>query len=90
MTTPEATLDADVLVIGSGAGGAATAATLAAAGRDVTVVEVQVIGKHEADVGMSEQELELCGNLARHHYVVCVDEGEQRSERGLQPAVSWS
>ena len=39
MTTPEATLDADVLVIGSGAGGAATAATLAAAGRDVTVVE---------------------------------------------------
>ena len=39
MKTPEATLDADVLVIGSGAGGAATAATLAAAGRDVTVVE---------------------------------------------------
>ena len=39
MTTPEATLDTDVLVIGSGAGGAATAATLATAGRDVTVVE---------------------------------------------------
>ncbi|MFL6241417.1 MAG: FAD-dependent oxidoreductase, partial [Acidimicrobiia bacterium] len=39
MKTPEATLDTDVLVIGSGAGGAATAATLAAAGRDVTVVE---------------------------------------------------
>lgn len=39
MTTPEATLDTDLLVIGSGAGGAATAATLAAAGRDVTVVE---------------------------------------------------
>jgi choline dehydrogenase-like flavoprotein len=39
MSAPQATLDADVLVIGSGAGGAATAATLAAAGRDVTVVE---------------------------------------------------
>jgi choline dehydrogenase-like flavoprotein len=39
MRTPRATRDADVLVIGSGAGGAATAATLAAAGRDVTVVE---------------------------------------------------
>jgi choline dehydrogenase-like flavoprotein len=39
MKTPEATLDTDVLVIGSGAGGAATAATLAAGGRDVTVVE---------------------------------------------------
>jgi choline dehydrogenase-like flavoprotein len=39
MNAPTATLDADVLVIGSGAGGAATAATLAAAGRDVTVVE---------------------------------------------------
>jgi len=39
MKTPEATLDTDVLVIGSGAGGAATAATLSAAGRDVTVVE---------------------------------------------------
>src|SRR5260370_40220437 len=39
MTTPEATLDTDVLVIGRGAGGAAPAATLAAAGRDVTVVE---------------------------------------------------
>lgn len=36
---PKATIDADVLVIGSGAGGAVTAATLAAAGRDVTVVE---------------------------------------------------
>jgi choline dehydrogenase-like flavoprotein len=39
MTDPMATLDADVLVIGSGAGGAVTAATLAAAGRDVTIVE---------------------------------------------------
>ena len=36
MTT---TIDTDVLVIGSGAGGAVTASTLAAAGRDVTVVE---------------------------------------------------
>ena len=33
------TLDTDVLVIGSGAGGAVTAATLASAGRDVTIVE---------------------------------------------------
>ena len=32
-------LETDVLVIGSGAGGAVTAATLAAAGREVTVVE---------------------------------------------------
>jgi choline dehydrogenase-like flavoprotein len=39
MRAAPATLDADVLVIGSGAGGAATAATLAAAGRDVIVVE---------------------------------------------------
>jgi phosphoribosylformimino-5-aminoimidazole carboxamide ribotide isomerase len=39
MKAPDAILDADVLVIGSGAGGAATAATLAAGGRDVTVVE---------------------------------------------------
>ncbi len=34
-----ATLDTEVLVVGSGAGGAVTAAALAAAGRDVTVVE---------------------------------------------------
>ena len=33
------TLDADIVVIGSGAGGAVTAATLARAGRTVTVVE---------------------------------------------------
>ncbi|HEY5166012.1 MAG TPA: GMC family oxidoreductase N-terminal domain-containing protein, partial [Acidimicrobiia bacterium] len=33
------TLETDVLIIGSGAGGAVTAATLAGAGRDVTVVE---------------------------------------------------
>jgi choline dehydrogenase-like flavoprotein len=37
--TRKATLEADVLVIGSGAGGAVTAATLAAAGRGVTIVE---------------------------------------------------
>jgi choline dehydrogenase-like flavoprotein len=36
---PSVTLDADVVIIGSGAGGAVTAAKLAAAGRDVTVVE---------------------------------------------------
>jgi choline dehydrogenase-like flavoprotein len=34
-----ATLTTDVLVIGSGAGGAVTAARLSAAGRDVIVVE---------------------------------------------------
>ena len=39
MTAPAEKIDTDVLVIGSGAGGAATASTLAAAGRDVTVVE---------------------------------------------------
>src|SRR5260370_15069244 len=39
MTTPEATLDTDVLVIGRGAGGAAPPAPLAAAPRDVPVVE---------------------------------------------------
>ena len=33
------TIDTDVVIIGSGAGGAVTAATLARAGRDVTVVE---------------------------------------------------
>jgi choline dehydrogenase-like flavoprotein len=33
------TLDTEILVVGSGAGGAVTAATLAGAGRDVTVVE---------------------------------------------------
>jgi choline dehydrogenase-like flavoprotein len=37
--TANTTLDTDVLVIGSGAGGAVTTAILAAAGRDVTVVE---------------------------------------------------
>ena len=35
----QSSLDTDVLVIGSGAGGAVTAATLAAAGRDVTIAE---------------------------------------------------
>jgi choline dehydrogenase-like flavoprotein len=39
VTPPRVTLDADVVVIGSGAGGAVTAAMLAAGGRDVTVVE---------------------------------------------------
>ncbi len=39
MTPPRVTLDADVVVIGSGAGGAVTAAMLAAGGRDVTVIE---------------------------------------------------
>ena len=39
MTAPGATIDTEVLVIGSGAGGAATASTLAAGGREVTVLE---------------------------------------------------
>jgi len=33
------TLDTEILVIGSGAGGAVTASALAAAGKDVTIVE---------------------------------------------------
>ncbi|HUI48469.1 MAG TPA: GMC family oxidoreductase [Acidimicrobiia bacterium] len=39
MTAPVETIDTEVLVIGSGAGGAVTAAILARAGRRVTVVE---------------------------------------------------
>jgi choline dehydrogenase-like flavoprotein len=39
VTPPGGTLDTDIVVIGSGAGGAVTAAKLATAGRDVTVVE---------------------------------------------------
>ena len=39
MRSSGASIDTEVLVIGSGAGGAATASTLAAGGRDVTVVE---------------------------------------------------
>ncbi|MGI8795983.1 MAG: FAD-dependent oxidoreductase [Acidimicrobiia bacterium] len=39
MSRDMTTLETDVLVIGSGAGGAVSAATLARAGRDVTVVE---------------------------------------------------
>ena len=38
-TAPVGQLDADVLVIGSGAGGATTAAVLAEAGFDVLIVE---------------------------------------------------
>jgi choline dehydrogenase-like flavoprotein len=39
MKPPVDTLDTDVLVIGSGAGGAVTASTLARAGRNVTILE---------------------------------------------------
>jgi choline dehydrogenase-like flavoprotein len=39
MKPPAETLDTDVLVIGSGAGGAVTASTLARAGRNVTILE---------------------------------------------------
>ncbi len=39
MKAPTETLDTDVVIIGSGAGGAVTAATLARAGRSVTILE---------------------------------------------------
>ena len=39
MKAPIETLDTDVVIIGSGAGGAVTAATLARAGRSVTILE---------------------------------------------------
>jgi 2-polyprenyl-6-methoxyphenol hydroxylase-like FAD-dependent oxidoreductase len=44
------TLETDVLIIGSGAGGAVTAATLARAGRDVTIVATDTESRNECVV----------------------------------------
>ncbi|MCH7729540.1 MAG: gluconate 2-dehydrogenase subunit 3 family protein, partial [Planctomycetes bacterium] len=54
------TLGADVLVIGSGAGGGVVAAELAAAGRDVLVVEK---GDYFPDSELPGNELEGCSKL---------------------------
>lgn len=53
------TIDTEVLVIGSGAGGAVTAATLASAGRSVTVVEEGPWFDPDAIEPFSLRELEL-------------------------------
>jgi len=51
------TLDTEALVIGSGAGGAVTAASLAAAGREVTVVEEGPAVDPDADAPFSLDEM---------------------------------
>ena len=58
------TVDTDVLVVGSGAGGSVTAATLAAAGRRVTVIEEGPWVDPDAVEPFSLREMEL---KYRHH-----------------------